>query len=248
MNELPLLSIITVTKNDRSGFETTRASVERFIGESQLIEWIVINAGSKFEKTSFSLKRFHILTEEDSGPFAGMNKGLKLATGVHVNFLNSGDEILHSLRREMLLEALQSSESSWAVAKAQKEIVGGVENWKIPKRCSMKLWLGVNSFPHQSTFYSAQELRSFKGFNEFNLAADYEISLRFLRQSVPDYYNFYYSRNSMGGISDGTDAYQQARYISEVHRNVFQVNRIVSFFDFLMIYLLKKMLGCKRKR
>jgi hypothetical protein len=248
VNKSTLLSIITITKNDTSGFEVTRASVERFIGDSQCIEWIVINAGSDLKSKSSRIERVKIVTEEDSGPFAGMNKGLNLATGVHVNFLNSGDEILNSLQREVLLEALQASKNTWGIANAQKETISGFENWKIPKKGSVKFWLGLNSFPHQSTFYKARELRSLQGFNQYSLAADYETSLRFLRDSIPDHFDFYYSRNSMGGISDRTAAGQQAKNIADAHSKVFKMVKIVSLFDFIMIYIARKLSDYKKNR
>lgn len=87
------LSIITVNYNDSKGLERTINSV---ISQSfHDYEFIVIDGGSTDESVDV-IKQYekHInywVSEPDGGIYPGMNKGLRLAKGEYVNFLNGGD-------------------------------------------------------------------------------------------------------------------------------------------------------------
>lgn len=90
----PILSVITVVYNNASDIERTLRSV---IGQSYPhIEYLVIDGGSK-DGTWEIIQRYApqiavTLSEPDEGIYHAMNKGLALATGTHVLFMNSGDE------------------------------------------------------------------------------------------------------------------------------------------------------------
>ena len=92
------LSIITVVYNRREDLKKTIASVK---GQtSHDIEYIVIdgdsNDGTKevISENADFISRF--VSEKDSGIYDAMNKGLQMASGDYVWFLNSGDEIYSS--------------------------------------------------------------------------------------------------------------------------------------------------------
>lgn len=92
---LPTLTVITVVYNNAAGIERTIISVT-----SQTyphIEYVIIDGGSTdgtvdiIRKHAGRLARF--VSEPDKGIYDAMNKGLALATGDYVLFMNSGDEI-----------------------------------------------------------------------------------------------------------------------------------------------------------
>ena len=91
--KLPFFSIITVVKNDEQKIEKTLKSV---ISQSyKNYEYILIDGKSK-DKTLNSLKKYrnyftHLRSEIDSGIYYAMNKGIKLAKGNVIVFVNSGD-------------------------------------------------------------------------------------------------------------------------------------------------------------
>lgn len=93
----PLFSIITVTYNAEAFIEKTILSV---LGQSYPdIEFILID-GASTDNTMEIIKKYkdhHIIwkSEPDNGLYEAMNKGLKLATGDYVWFINAGDT-LHS--------------------------------------------------------------------------------------------------------------------------------------------------------
>ena len=87
------LSIITVNYNDSKGLQRT---IESVISQTfKDYEIIVIDGGSTDESVDV-IKQYeqHIdywVSEPDGGIYPGMNKGLRLAKGEYVNFMNGGD-------------------------------------------------------------------------------------------------------------------------------------------------------------
>ena len=86
-------SIITVVKNDQTNIGKTIKSV--LSQNFKNFEYIIID-GKSNDRTlkiinKFGRKISYILSEKDNGIYFAMNKGLKLANGHVLLFLNSGD-------------------------------------------------------------------------------------------------------------------------------------------------------------
>jgi glycosyltransferase involved in cell wall biosynthesis len=96
MTDLKLkLSVITIVYNNAKHIERTLLSVLDQTYPN--IEYIVID-GASIDGTLDILKRYEtritkLLSEKDDGIYDAMNKGLTIATGDYVLFMNSGDEI-----------------------------------------------------------------------------------------------------------------------------------------------------------
>jgi glycosyltransferase involved in cell wall biosynthesis len=94
---MPKISIITVVYNAEELIERTIKSV--LCQSYSNIEYVIIDGASCdgtikiIEKYRSSIKT--LVSEKDRGIYDAMNKGLALATGDYVLFINSGDE-LHS--------------------------------------------------------------------------------------------------------------------------------------------------------
>lgn len=91
----PKFSIITVVYNNVRDIEHTITSVVNQTYDN--IEYIVID-GESSDGTLAVIHKYQdkievLLSEKDKGIYDAMNKGLTLATGDYVLFLNSGDEI-----------------------------------------------------------------------------------------------------------------------------------------------------------
>jgi len=91
----PKLSVITVVFNNVRDIERTVLSVVNQIYSN--IEYIVID-GLSTDGTLELLNKYRsqisiLKSEKDKGIYDAMNKGLALATGDYVLFMNSGDEI-----------------------------------------------------------------------------------------------------------------------------------------------------------
>lgn len=85
------ISVITINYNDAKGLRNTIQSV--ISQDYQSIEYIIVDGGSTDESLSvikeFKIKKF--VSELDNGIYDAMNKGLFMATGEFVIFMNSGD-------------------------------------------------------------------------------------------------------------------------------------------------------------
>jgi putative colanic acid biosynthesis glycosyltransferase len=97
MTSPPWLSVVTVVRNDLPGLERTHASLAEQVLRD--FEWILIDGASTdatraraSELLAEGIARG--VSEPDTGIYDAMNKGLRLARGSHVLFLNAGDRLL----------------------------------------------------------------------------------------------------------------------------------------------------------
>lgn len=91
----PKLSVITIVYNNVRHIERTMLSVLNQTYPN--IEYIIIDGdstdGTKEIIDKYKNKIAKLVSEEDKGIYDAMNKGLALATGEYILFMNSGDEI-----------------------------------------------------------------------------------------------------------------------------------------------------------
>jgi glycosyltransferase involved in cell wall biosynthesis len=92
----PLLTIITVVLNNAAHLQATIKSVTQQTYKN--IEYIIIDGGSTDGTVDIIKKHNEYISkwisEKDLGIYDAMNKGIKLANGKYINFLNAGDTLL----------------------------------------------------------------------------------------------------------------------------------------------------------
>ncbi len=113
---MPQLTIITVTYNAEKYLERTLQSVGKAArlvpGVADSIEYILVDGASEdgtlqvAERYSTLLQK--IMSEPDRGLYDAMNKGLSLAAGEYVWFLNAGDEVHDGQVLSRLLHAFET--------------------------------------------------------------------------------------------------------------------------------------------
>ncbi|NLX71870.1 MAG: glycosyltransferase, partial [Bacteroidales bacterium] len=91
----PLVSIITVVYNGELTLERTILSIMAL--KYDALEYIVVD-GDSSDGTKDIIKRYsksisRLISEPDKGLYDAMNKGLAIAKGEYVWFLNAGDEV-----------------------------------------------------------------------------------------------------------------------------------------------------------
>jgi glycosyltransferase involved in cell wall biosynthesis len=94
MSHTPTISFITVVYNDLAHIETTILSV---LNQTYpRIEYVIVDGGSDdgtMEVIGKYREKARVISEPDQGLYDAMNKGLHLATGDYVWYLNSGDQV-----------------------------------------------------------------------------------------------------------------------------------------------------------
>jgi glycosyltransferase involved in cell wall biosynthesis len=92
------LSIITINYNNLEGLKRT---VESVVNQTwQEFEYIVIDGGSTDGSTAYIESQSdtidYWISEPDNGAYNAMNKGISVATGEYLLFLNSGDNLFNN--------------------------------------------------------------------------------------------------------------------------------------------------------
>jgi glycosyltransferase involved in cell wall biosynthesis len=179
------ISVITVTYNSASTIADTLESVSS--QTCQDVEHIIVDGGST-DDTLRIVKSFphvsRIISEKDRGIYDAMNKGLKLATGQVIGFLNSDDVYTnkHVLRKvadqfekkgvDTLYGDLQYTDKN-NFNKVLRNWVSG--NYK--KKLFKYGWMP----PHPTFFARSTVYNKVGGFNlALKRSADYELMLRIL--------------------------------------------------------------------
>ncbi|MEO2173768.1 MAG: glycosyltransferase family 2 protein [bacterium] len=178
------ITIITVNRNDPSGLEKTIISVAS--QNYKNIEYIVIDGASKdpsldvIQKHSETISVW--LSEPDSGIYNAMNKGIDLATGDYVLFINSGDQLLHDSVIDRAIRRIEESDFPDIVHGDVLVLSLNGEPSRIKRIESPdKFFLYFDSFHHQAMFYKRTVFLNHGNYNEdFRVYSDHEYTLRVL--------------------------------------------------------------------
>ena len=113
MERKPKFSIITITFNAAAVIEPTLKSV---LAQTYTnYEYLLIDGGSKddtVEKARKSGIEFaHIVSEPDNGLYDAMNKGISLASGDYLCFLNAGDAFYAPETLQTIADAATAEET-----------------------------------------------------------------------------------------------------------------------------------------
>lgn len=109
-----ILSIITINRNNASGLEKTMNSVLSQVRTD--FEYIVIDGASSDGSVAVIVRlagqfgnRLKWISEPDKGIYNAMNKGIRMASGSYLQFLNSGDCLVSDDVTERMIEALKQN-------------------------------------------------------------------------------------------------------------------------------------------
>lgn len=106
------ISIITINYNNVAGLSKTIESVASQTYAN--FEYIVIDGASTDESVNIIKEYAHKIdywvSEPDSGIYNAMNKGIRMAKGEYLHFLNSGDWLVDEFVVEKMLEEVRSNE------------------------------------------------------------------------------------------------------------------------------------------
>lgn len=176
-----LFSIITVTYNAEGTIEKTLKSLaEQTFSDYELI---VVDGKScdatlqKIEPFLEEIKNMHVFSEEDTGIYNAMNKGINKATGDFIYFLNSGDSFVDS----SVLENTSSFIENYISENQTREnlvfhgnIMRAGTLRKFPLTYQRWKWVYLEHayFSHQAIFASSNILKNSLYDESFKICAD----------------------------------------------------------------------------
>lgn len=180
--QTPLFSVITVSYNAADTIEKTIKSVIH--QDYKNIEYIIIDGASTDETMSIvSTYKKHIKTtisEEDSGIYSAMNKGISSARGDFLIFLNADDYLFNSsVISNVAREILRESDHDMYIGDLllTSTLSGEASIWSVKKITAAFLW--NSTLPHPSTIYAKTVFKKIGLFSEeYKISGDYEHFLR----------------------------------------------------------------------
>ena len=176
---MPLFSIITITYNNLDGLERTGKSLT--LQTCDNYEWIIVD-GASTDGTSDYLKTAPatIISEPDAGIYDAMNKGLASATGEYVIFMNAGDTFAAADILEMV-EDQTESKPDFIYGDALEADPYHAVRYKRARPYTKTIW-GMFTH-HQAMLYKHDRIGDMRFNTDYKIAADYDFTLRFLKQA-----------------------------------------------------------------
>ncbi len=176
----PVISIVTVTKNNLDGLILTFESLPK--EDTSMFEWIIVDSASTdgtSNKVDFFRKRFpnlNFVTLPDNGIYEGMNRGISLSSGKWLLFLNAGDALAST---DVLHKFIEND--------FQSDVVYGDSFFRYPNRDLLlqfpdhlsNEFMCVSNLAHQASFTRASLFQDIGLFDEtYRIAGDHDFFVR----------------------------------------------------------------------
>ena len=234
------ITIITVCYNSEKTIKNTLESIESQTFKK--IEHIIVD-GKSTDNTLSIIKEYSskrkIISEHDKGIYDAMNKGIKLAEGDIIGFLNSDDfyannDILSKVANIFKNNASLDACYADLIYTDQNDLFKNIRYWK-----SSKFIPGLFSKgwcpPHPTFFVRSSVYKQFGIFNlNYRIASDIELMMRFIEvhkiniRYIPELW----IKMRMGGITNNSfkNIFIQNKEILHALNSHNLSNNLISFF------------------
>ena len=201
---MKFFSIITVCKNN---FDDLKKTYDSIISQTiDNYEWIVIDGDSK-DYTREWLENNHLpewISEPDNGIYDAMNKGIAMAKGRYLIFMNSGDCFdRNSVLANSQVIIKQQNFPAFVYGDSVDISEDGFSYYRKAKN-QKKNWKGMIT-QHQAMFFNREKMGNLKYLEEYELSGDYAFISSFLNNKNNDdilCLNFPICKFSMGGLNE----------------------------------------------
>ncbi len=240
------ISIITVCYQADNTLEQTIQSVLAQTHDN--IEYLLID-GASTDNTPQILEKYSdqidiIISEKDKGIYDAMNKGIKLATGDIIGFLNADDLFMHNKVLENIEKILSdpSIDACYADLVYFKVNEGLEKISRYFKSSPFKLGdFGKGWCPPHPTFYVRKSVyQKLGGFNlDYKMGNDVELMMRFLEKEniVAQYLPEVLVKMRLGGVSN-----QSVRNIYEQNKNILVAAKNLDIHINPLLFILYKVI------
>ena len=186
----PKFSIITVTYNAEKVLEDTIQSV--IFQTYRNVEYIIVDGASK-DHTLEIVNKYHnrinkVISEPDKGLYDAMNKGIQLATGDYLCFLNAGDKFHDSDTLQKIVHTLKGQERP-DVIYGETAIVDEEGHFLHMRRLSTPAHLNWTSFKqgmlvcHQAFFVNRELAINHLYDLQYRFSADFDWCIRIMKKA-----------------------------------------------------------------
>ncbi len=200
----PTLSVITVVFNNAADIERTMLSV---IDQTYpAIEYIVID-GQSTDGTLKIIQQYKerivkLVSEKDEGIYDAMNKGLALATGDYVLFMNSADEFYANDTVEKVFAAAPDADIYYGETEMINDKGGslGQRRHKAPEHFNWRSFNYGMSVSHQAIYIRRSITEPFD--RRYQLSADIDWIIRAAKKATKIVnVHRYVAKYQVGGMS-----------------------------------------------
>ena len=185
----PKFSVITVCYNAQATIEDTIQSV---IAQTyHHVEYIIVDGASK-DRTLSIINRYRdriatVVSEPDKGLYDAMNKGLRLATGDYVCFLNAGDSFHEDDTLQQMVHTLRELTELPDVLYGETELVDAEGHFVRMRRLQAPEHLTWRSFRHgmlvcHQAFFAKRTLAEPYDLS-YRFSADFDWCIRIMKKS-----------------------------------------------------------------
>ena len=189
-----ILSVITLTFNNYNELVDTINSISR----CENIESVIVNGGRCVKTAKFLQEnpKYISITEPDRGIGDAFNKGVEMASGQFITFLNSGDALIDEEYYRFAINYFierPSIDYVYADILFDHAMIG-------EHRVKPNKEIGKTPFPHPSLIVRSQVFVEIGGFdNDLKSAMDFD----FMCKMIKNKFNGYYYQNSPVVLMDG---------------------------------------------
>ena len=229
----PLISIITVVFNGEKYLEETIQSVINQTYSN--VEYIIIDGGSS-DGTLDIIKKYegkidYWVSEKDKGIYDAMNKGIDVASGEWINFMNAGDGFYADdvLDKIFILNQYKNKNILYG------DVETNYGNFRAIHKAGNLINLNKSmQFSHQSTFFNAKYHKSSKYDLAYKLSADYLniISIYSREKETFSYLNIPISVVNTEGVSEiniFNSVLERWRAVKQIKNSSFKIDLFYSF-------------------
>ncbi|MBT3322237.1 MAG: glycosyltransferase [Anaerolineae bacterium] len=232
MQTQPKISIISPSLNQGSFIEETILSV--LSQEYENLEYIVVD-GLSTDKTLSILRKYSDnltwISEKDNGQTNAINKGIRLATGEIIGYLNSDDILLPNALKSVAQAFRENPSAMWITGKSLiideegksiRKLITKYKNLYL-KTHSFKSLLVADYISQPATFWK-KEIISDVGYLDESLdyVMDYEYWLRIYQNFKPVFINQYLASFRIHHASKTTSGSYTKKYIDEERKIIVQ--------------------------
>lgn len=233
----PLLSIVTVVKDDPNGLRQTLDSTVTHLDDR--VRMTIIDGSQDPDQVTRIVGDFDSTVvdtywSKPAGVYPAMNVGLSRATGDYVLFLNAGDDLHEPSALDGLLTLLEQGSPEWLVARVAFD--DGLGSIVIPPQmdydAEQRAHFARGVFPaHQGTVVRRQALVDLGGFDEsYAVTADYKVALLLSTQTRPVLTDIVLATFHTGGLSEAQWR-KSLREFRRARREVFNLRGWVRVAD-----------------